>query len=452
MTTRDAGFLYLERPHALLHIGCVAVLEGPVDVEGLCRRIQARLPDMRRYAQRVAGVPLAAAHPSWEEAPGFDPRHHVHAHVLPAPGGAAELTEAVARLIEQPLDRSRPLWEMHVMQGLDGGRCGLLQKVHHCMIDGMAGAQLLEVLLDPEPREEEPAAALPEPEASPGAGLRLGRALGEGLRRGARNAGGLLGALARPSTARRAMERLQEAAYAAVGLVLEDVPELPWNAPIGRRRRLAFTALPLEGVRRVRASRGGTVNDVVLCAVAGGLHRYLRAAGVDTEGLEATALVPVSLRSAGEARALGNRISAVMVPLAVDLESEVPRLAATRGIMEQVKERSAWVGIDALLSLLDELPAALVKSVGQRLRISRLANLIVTNVPGPKQARFLGRTPVSALYPIVPIADAIGQGIAVFSYDGRLFVGLNADANLVPDLEKLQRGIEDAFAALVGAS
>jgi hypothetical protein len=168
--------------------------------------------------------------------------------------------------------------------------------------------------------------------------------------------------------------------------------------------------------------------------------------------MELTALVPVSLRSPGEAASLGNRISAMLVPLAVDLESEVARLAATRAIMEKLKERSDWVGIDALLALLDELPAALVASAGRRLSMGRLANLIATNVPGPRETRWLCGVRVEALRPIVPIVDGIGLGIAIFSYDGWLEIGINADAASVPDPEKLQRGIEAAFASLEGGS
>ncbi|MDX1648984.1 MAG: WS/DGAT domain-containing protein, partial [Myxococcota bacterium] len=274
----------------------------------------------------------------------------------------------------------------------------------------------------------------------------------EGARRSARLEGCAVGALTRPAAARAAVERLRAAAFAAVGLVASDVPEMPWNAPLGPRRRLAFARLPMDGVRRVRAARGGTVNDVVLSVIAGGLHRYLRDAGSDVRGIELTALVPVSLRPAGEARSLGNRISALLVPLCVDLPEEVPRLAATRVLTEQLKERSAWVGIDALLSLLDGLPPALVQAVGRRVGIPRLANLIVTNVPGPRETRFLARTRVEALLPVVPLADGLGLGIAVFSYDGSLHVGLHADGHLLPDLEKLRRSVEDAFASLVGGA
>jgi WS/DGAT/MGAT family acyltransferase len=223
---------------------------------------------------------------------------------------------------------------------------------------------------------------------------------------------------------------------------------MPWNAPVGSARRLEFTRLPLAAVGRIRARRGGTVNDVVLSVLAGGLHHYLVGSGHATRGLELVALVPVSLRDPQEAQALGNRISGLLVPLCVDLGEEVPRLAATRAVTERLKQNAAWTGIDALLGALDELPPPLVAMVGSRLRVGRLANLVATNVPGPRETRWLAGRRVEALYPIVPITDGIGLGLAVFSYDGWLHVGLNADADAVPDLDKLRHGIEVAFERL----
>jgi WS/DGAT/MGAT family acyltransferase len=259
-------------------------------------------------------------------------------------------------------------------------------------------------------------------------------------------------ALGRPNAARSAVDRLRNAAFSALQLASDDVAELPWNAPLGPRRAVAFTRLPLSGVRRIRAARGGSVNDVVLAVLAGGLKRWLEAYGRDTRGLELTALVPVSLRRAPEAAQLGNRIAAMLVPLAVDPPDEAARLAATRAATTRLKSSGAWTGIDALLELVDALPAPLVAAVGRHLRLGRLANLIATNVPGPKETRWLCGAKVEELRPLVPIADGMGLGLAVFSYDGWLNVGLNADPELVPDLEKLERGLEEAFAALLGGA
>ena len=453
MSARDAGFLYLERSHTQLHIGCVAVVEGKLRREELVARIEERLPRLRRYGQRAMSVPLSLGHPSWEDDPGFRAEHHVSRWGLPAPGGEGELREAVARLMEQPLDRERPLWEMHLIEGLAEGRSAVFQKVHHCMIDGMAGAQLLEVLLDAEPVA--PSRALPAlrtEAALPDAGQRFAQALGDEIAARTRGLLGAVRALSRPLAARDAMRRLRDAAFSALQLATRDLPALPWNAPLGPRRAVAFTKLPLAGVRSIRSAHGGSVNDVVLATLAGGLKRWLESHGRDTRGLELTALVPVSLRSSAEAAQLGNRIAAMLVPLAVDPAGEVARLAATRAATERLKAGGAWTGIDALLELVDGLPAPLVASVGQRLSLGRLANVIATNVPGPRETRWLCGAKVEELRPLVPIADGLGLGLAVFSYDGWLHVGLAADADLVPDLEKLEGGLEEAFAALLASA
>jgi WS/DGAT/MGAT family acyltransferase len=282
----------------------------------------------------------------------------------------------------------------------------------------------------------------------PAAPERIGRAIFDSIGRRLGELASVANAVRHPAAVRDAARRLRGAAWSAVQLATRDVPEMPWNAPIGRTRRLVFTRLPLAGVKRIRERRGGTVNDVVLCVLAGGLNRYLRANGVSTRGLELTALVPVSLRSPDEALTLGNRISAMLVPLAVDPTHEVPRLAATRAVTDTLKQNGAWEGIDALLAALDELPPPLVALVGSGMKLGALANLVCTNVPGPRETRWLCGRKVETIFPIVPIVDGIGLGLAVFSYDGWLHVGLNADPHLVPDLEKLGQGIEEAFAAL----
>jgi len=452
MSSRDAGFLYLERKNALLHIGCVAVLDGALSLDALLQHVEARLPCLHRYTQRAVPVPFSLGHPTWEDDPRFDLRNHVYRWALPSPGGQHELTEMVAKLLAQPLDRDRPLWEMHLLEGLDGGRTALFQKVHHCMIDGLAGAQLLEHLLDVVPSVRDALPLRAQVPAVPGFGERVGRAVIDTFVGRTRAALRLADVVWQPAKAREAVARLRDAAWSAIRLASADVPVMPWNASIGARRTLHFTRLPMEGIRSVRMLRGGTVNDVVLTLLAGGLNRYLRSAGLRTRGLELTALVPVSLRSASEAKALGNRISAMLVPLAVDPSHEVPRLAATRAVTEQLKKDGSWAGIDALLGALDELPAPLVAAFGSSMRLGRLANLIATNVPGPRESRYLCGNHVDGLYPIVPIVDGIGLGIAAFSYDGAIHIGLNADASLVPDLEKLGQGIEEAFCDLLSGS
>jgi WS/DGAT/MGAT family acyltransferase len=259
-------------------------------------------------------------------------------------------------------------------------------------------------------------------------------------------------AVTRPRAATEAIARLRDAAFSALQLATSELVTLPWNQPLGPRRAVAFTKLPMSGVRSIRSRLGGSVNDVVLATLAGGLKRWLEAHGHDTRGLELRALVPVSLRSPHQAAELGNRISAMLVPLAVDPAGEVARLAATRAATQRLKTSGAWTGIDALLELVDGLPAALVATVGQRLSLGRLANLISTNVPGPTETRWLCGARALELRPLVPIADGLGLGLAVFSYDGWLQIGLAADADLVPDLEKLEQALGESFSALLGSA
>ncbi len=448
MSATDAGFLSLDRPHAPLQIASLLLLERAVGVDELVARVESRLWRMPRYAQRAMSVPLALGHPSWEPAPEFDARDHIRRWALPSPGGEHELAELAARLLEQPRQRDRPLWEMHLIEGCHDGRAALMIKVHHCMVDGLSGVRLLDEILDTSTNVSDPLPVpLPRRRAPAPADL-IRRALGDGFRRQLRSAAALADAMRRPTQAREAVRGLLDAAWSSVRLATGEIPKLPWNEALGARRQLYFTSLPLEPIHAVRKLRGATVNDMVLCGLAGGLHRYLRAIGVRTHALELTALVPVSLRSAEEAATLGNRISAILVPLAVDVEDEVARLAATRAITARLKSDGAWTGIDALLRVLDDLPPALVALAGRGVRNMRIANVIATNVPGPREARYLCSSRVEAIHPIVPIADGLGLGLAVLSYAGTLYIGLNADPALVPDLEKLGRSIDAAFAEL----
>jgi WS/DGAT/MGAT family acyltransferase len=450
MSATDAGFLYLERPHAPLQIGAVVELSGPLSVEELAQRIESRIAHVPRYAQRAMPLPLGLGHPQWEDATEFDPRDHLQRWALPAPAGDHELCQLAAQLLAQPLARDRPLWEMHLLDDAHDGRSALFLKVHHCMADGLSGVRLLDEILDVNPASG--AAARGRAPAPPvqvqGTGLRVGRALGQSLRRQLHAAGSVIDAVRRPMRARATAGALRDAAWSALRLATGDLPEMPWNDRLGPRRELYFARLPLDGVARVRRALGGTVNDVVLCVLAGGLHRYLGSIGIRTRGLELTALVPVSLRRAEEGAALGNRISAILVPLPVDPEDEVARLTAMRAITERLKSASAWTGIDSLLQLLDDLPAGLVAAAARRLGRVRIANLVATNVPGPREPRFLCGRRVETIYPIVPITDGLGLGLAVLSYAGTLHVGLNADPGLVPDLEKLGSATLRAFEEL----
>lgn len=412
MSAVDAGFLYLDRPHAPLQIASLVLLSGAISIDELAGRIEARIARAPRLAQRARRVPLALGHPTWEDAPDFNARDHMLQWALPGAAGEFELHELAARLLAQPMLWDRPLWAMHLLDGLYDGRSALLIKLHHCMADGLSGVQLLEAILDFVP--------------------------GDADRR-------CTGALRRQLRAGAAAWNLLEAGRCAVELASRGIRQMPWNGRVGARRQLHFTRLPLETVARVRRAHGATLNDVVLSVLAGGLRRYLDAIGVRTRGVDLVGLVPVSVRAHDELAVPCNRISAILVPLALGLEDERERLRATCALTRRLKEERAWSGIEALLGLLDLLPPALVASCARGLRNLAIANVVATSVPGPREERFLCSRRVEAIYPIVPIADGLGLGFAALSYQGALHVGLNTDPALVPDLEKIGHAIDAAF-------
>jgi len=448
MTSLDAAFLYLERRHAPLHVGCVIRLDRPLSLDGLLRHLGSRLPQLARLQQRAVPAPLSLAHPTWEDAPDFDVSDHVERWTVCRPGGERELGELVATLMARPLDLERPMWEAHLLDELRDGSSALLIKVHHCVIDGVSGAALLDGLLEATPRSTPRHAAPPLPRKESGIPSRAASAAASALVDPARLAARALGVLREPAAMRRSRDALRDAASLALSTALGSEARLPWNAPVGRRRRLAFLRFSLADARWIRSAYGGTINDVVLTALAGGLRRYLQATGAPLRDAALHALVPVSIREPGAEGTLGNRLSAVRVPLAVTPESELDRLAATCAAMEALKARRAFDGIALLVGAIELLPAPLLALGASSAPLAMVAHLVATNVPGPRERRYLAGRAVKAIHAIAPITDGMGLSVAVFSYAGWLHFSLHADADLLPDLDKLGAGVEETLAAL----
>jgi diacylglycerol O-acyltransferase len=449
MSALDASFLYLERPHAPLAIGCVIVLEGPLTIPEVLRHFETRLGQIPRLSQRAVPAPLSLSHPAWEADPHFDLRNHVHRGAIPAPGGEPELCEQVAETLARPLERTRPLWDAQLFEGLHGGRSALVQRAHHCVVDGVAGIGILEALLDAERAPAQPVHSGAPRTGSPVRPLqRLGRALAASTADNVQHSLEVLGALRHPVDLAHSLAPIQEVTAWTLRRMIEGPTALPWNGAIGPRRRLAFARLGLDDARAIRRARGGTVNDVVLTVLAGGLRRYLRSAEVDPRGVRMHATVPVNVRTAGERDVFGNRIAALLVPLALAPEEETERLAATAATTRRLKQAGGSSGVATLLAAADHLPAPLVAWAARHVRIPAVAGVIATNVRGPDQPRYLAGQRVEALYPIVPVTDGLGLGLAVLSYAGILHVGLNADADRVHDLDELRAGVEESFARL----
>jgi diacylglycerol O-acyltransferase len=427
----DASFLYLEQPTELLHVGAVTILDGELPFETLAPALATRLGTIQRYRERPRRPFLDLALPSWERDPDFDARRHIHRVVLPAPADEAQLHAVVNRLFATPLDAGQPLWESHVIEGLPG-RTAILSKVHHCMIDGVSGARVLDLMADTA--------------APPRAGETAGSAI-PGRGRAGAFAGVLESALGAWGAA-AALGDTTRAVVAAARLAGTPVRPLPFNGRLTAARRIVWTSFPLEQFLAMRGAAGCKVNDVVLAVIAGGMRRYLLALGTTLEGMRPRTLVPVSVRGAGDRGTLGNRVSAMLATLPLDLDDPLERLHSIAHEMRTLKEQHQRQAFDLVLGLAAASPAAVGAFLTRSLSQIRLANLVCTNVPGSAEQRTLLGRPIAEVHPIVPLALDMGLGFAILSYGGVLSISATLDPTLVPEGERLSAALADSAAEL----
>ena len=436
LTGLDASFLHLERDSAHMHVGSVLVFDGSEPShEELIAQIERRLHLVPRYRQRLAFVPLQQGRPVWVDDPHFNPGYHIRHTALPRPGTEAELKRLAGRLFSQELDRSKPLWEMWLVSGLSGDRFAMIAKTHHALVDGISGVDITTVLFDaaadPAPGPD-PEPWIPGPEPSSAqllADALLERTIVPGeIVRGVR-------ALARGPRQVLARARDGLAAVGAFAFAGGGAPPSPLNVKIGPHRRFTWVEGDLGQFKAIKNELGGTVNDVVLTAVALALGRFLRGRGIDTEGLRLKAMVPVSVRADADRGALGNRVAAMYAPLPTDVEDPVECFEIVHEAMGGLKESGQAVGAQVLTDLADFAPPTIMSQAARLQARQRFFNLVVTNVPGPQFELFMLGRPLSALYPQVPLTVNAGLGIAIMSYHGRLNFGLLGDYDAVPDLE-----------------
>jgi WS/DGAT/MGAT family acyltransferase len=457
LSALDTGFLRLETADTPMHIGGVMILDGrPLrDADGRIRlgelqqHISARLRHLPRFTRRVAEVPFSVGRPVWVDDDHFDITRHVRIAAIPSPGGRAELLDLCAQLFEAPLDRGAPLWELWIVDGLADGSVGIVEKVHHALIDGVSGVELAAVLFDAEPDvlPERPAWRATAP--GPGPLRRVTDAvveqLGDPLRttwRAGRTLAHNPGHLGDRWTA----------TVSALGEVVRatSTPALPFNRPVGRRRVLYDTVLDLERVDRVRRALDATVNDVVLSCVAGALRRWFE--GDPRMPSEVNVLVPVSTRRGGMASEPGNRVGGAIVALPIAEIDPRQRLTTISDRTRRSKAGRAGEAAAVLLGALDHLPATADQPLADLLKRRTLVNLVVTNVRGSRQPLyFLGAQMLEAI-PVVPLGPRLGLGVAVLSYTDRLAVSLFADPTVCPDVRGLADAIADEFAILAGAA
>lgn len=454
LSPQDASFLHLEDAVSHMHLGSVAIFEGPSPgYEAIARMLEAHLPSVPRYRQRVHFVPLALGRPVWVDDAHFNLGYHLRRTALPPPGGEEELRTLVGRVMSQQLDRGKPLWEMWMTEGLSEGRWAIITKLHHCMVDGVSGAELTTVIFDEEPDPQLPAGEdgwLPEREPS-GAEL-AARAIAE------RAVSPYEQLRALRSAARSPRRLALTAATTARGLwtmtgVVAPPPPSSLNGPIGPHRRWGWARSQLADVKRVRSGLGGTVNDVVLTAIAGGFRALLAHREESTQRHVRT-LVPVSVRSGEEHGQYNNRVSAIFANLPVGITDPRERLAAVRAQMEHLKHSGEAVAGDVLVGLSGFAPPMLL-ALGLRAASrmpQRSVNTVTTNVPGPQRPLYAAGRRMLECFPYVPIAGQVRLGVAIFSYDGALTFGVTGDYEEAADIGVLCAGIEDSLGELVASA
>src|SRR6201994_4599173 len=449
LTSIDASFLHQEGDASHMHIGGVLLFEGPGSAfEDFLEHVRDRLPLVPRYRQKLATPPLETGRPLWVDDPDFNLEYHVRHTALPAPGTEDQLFLLASRIASQQLDRSKPLWENWLVEGLQDGRFAVISKAHHALVDGIAGVDLASVLFDVEREPRAPEGAelepwRPEPEPSP---IDLVLAGARGM---VRTTSGLvvrsLAAATRPTTslnlARDVLEGLGELVWAG----LNPAPETPLNVKIGPHRRYSIVRQQLSDYKEVKDALGGTVNDVVLSVVSGALAQWLHSRGVRTEGLEMRALVPVSVRTKDQRGTLGNRLTVMRGPLPVYIDDPVARLRFIRRAMDGLKESKQAVGA-ATLAAVNNLAPPTILAQASRLNFStRLFNLIVTNIPGPQMPLYvLGRELVD-LFPVAFLPEDHALAIAIMSYNGGLDYGLLGDFDAMPDIDVVAEGVDEGL-------
>jgi diacylglycerol O-acyltransferase / wax synthase len=451
LTATDASFLHQEGPASHMHIGALVRAEGPPPAyEEFLDSIRTRLHLVPRYRQRLVFPPAATGRPLWADDTDFNLEYHVRHTALPGPGSDEQLANLSARVFSQQLDRSKPLWELWLVEGLADGGFALLSKSHHAMIDGIAGVDLGTVLFDLGPEPAPPPQGLEPwtPDRAPNPVDLLTAGIAGMTKATLAVASKVLHALTRPERAleeaRIAAEGLGEIAWAG----LNPAPASPLNVEIGPHRRFAGVACDLSDFKTVKNVLGGTVNDVVLAVVAGALRRWLHSRGVRTEGLELRALVPVSVRVAHERNGTGNRLAVMRGPLPVYVEDPVQRLSVVREAMDDLKESKQAVGAEVLTSMQQFAPPTVLAQASRLNFSTRLFNLLVTNVPGPQFPLYVLGREMTSVFPIAFLPKDHALAIAIMSYNGQMNFGLLGDYDAMPDLDGFGEAIETSLAEL----
>lgn len=455
LTALDNSFLILEKPNAYMHVastlvfesGPLATADGGIDANAIRQLFASSLHLIPRYRQKLAYVPFTSQ-PVWVDDDRFNLDYHIRHSALPRPGTEAQLKRLSGRIMQQHLDRQRPLWELWIIEGLSGDRFALISKVHHCMIDGISGVDMLKILLSPFEQQDvhETPQFIPRPTPSGVELLRDEAAHWAKLPvEAARGIGSLVAAA--QDTQRDILTRGRAVAE-TLGASFRTASATPLNGEIGPHRRFDWLTMSLADIKAVRRALGGSLNDIVLTVVTGAVRRFLQRRLVDPRRIDFRVMTPVSVRSEDERGAFGNRVSAWTVDLPVGEEDPRRQLETIRRTTADLKASRRAVGAEVLTQVAEWTPSTLLSLAGRNMTRLLPFNMVVTNVPGPQFPMYMLGARLLETFPHVPLVDNLGLGIALLSYDGRLCWGFNADYDLVPDLAAYVKATREAFEEL----
>ena len=446
----DSSFLHMERAGAHMHVATTIIFEGPAPGHREFRdHIASRLHLVPRFRQKLRFVPFGQGRPVWTDDPHLNLDYHVRQTALPAPGSEEQLRNLAARIFSQQLDRTKPLWELWLVEGLRDGRFSVVGKSHHALVDGISGVDITTVLFDLDREPPLPARTAPRWQARPEPTdlALLGDAVRERLTSPKEIVRGVRAVLRGPRQVARGIGATGKIIGAGIA-----APSTPFNVEIGPHRRFAIAQTDLAGLKRVKDSHGGTVNDVILAIVAGALGNYLRARGNDTDGLEMRAMVPVSVRADEEHGALGNRLTAMMAPLPVWCEDPIERLRLVTETMGDLKASGQAVGAEILTKITDFAPPTIAAQAARLQPAQRFFNLVVTNVPGPQLPLYVLGRQMESIFPMVPLARRQALCVGIMSYNGQVNFGLIGDYDAMSELDSFALDLEGAIREMVDAA
>lgn len=453
LTGLDAAFLQLERGGAHMHVASVMTFEGsPPSYDELFETLQGRLHLVPRYRQKLATVPFGAGRPVWTDDPSFNLLYHLRHTALPHPGSDEQLAALAARIFASRLDRSKPLWEMYLVEGLEDApdgteRFAVIAKTHHALVDGISGVDITAVLFstDEDAAPVGPPASPWAPRPAPTGGELLAGVVQESLsdplapvRAGAE-------LIRKPTTVLSGIAEKLEVTGSLLISGTGAAPDTPLNRKIGSHRRYGWVNSSLGLFKEIKDGLGGTINDAVLTTVALGLGRWLRRRGVNTDELVLRTMVPVSIRTVDESGALGNQVSALWAPLPVYETDPAAAFRHVHEAMGDLKSSDQALGAETITELAGFAPPTIASQAAKLQARQRLFNLTVTNVPGPQIPLYLVGRRMTAIYPVVPLSQKTALGVAAMSYCGRLCFGLLADYDAIPDLGDI---VDDFRAAM----